>query len=331
MATFHQWRKGLKKDSMPRQITFVCGAERVLVDEVVDQIIGTLRPLPWNYVSLRAGDDSERTIWAEAEQHPLDNNKRLVIIRDAEKLQDTDRFQDWVKARMSNPRTYLILVSSELKIPKTEPTDDQRRKGIKPEIIPHLAAIGARGHLIECNPFTNATAKYSLEWMQSRVKMPDPVARHLMERSNFELRLVRDICLKLSVFEGTPSVPVINELLTERPRDNYMEAMFRLDRKGALLALKEIEPGDYSMLIGQIDARLDLVGMIHDMQSEYHSPHEIRKAARKQAFLVNDLLPVAKHYDTKRRHAIRQLLVTCDNATRSGQYTGVFEALTLFW
>lgn len=331
MASFHQWRKGLRKNPSPRQITYVCGEERVLVEEVVDQIKTALALRPWNYVSLRAGQDSERKIWAEIEQHPLDNTMRLVVVRDAEKLSDLERFQDWVKHRTSNPRTHLVLVSNEERIPKTNPTPDERKKGIRPEILPHLANLGTRGHLIECRSFTNATARYSIDWVVSKVNMPDTVARHLMERSNFELRLVRDICLKLSVFDGVPSVPIINELLSQRPRDSYVDAIFMLDRKEALRALSEVEESDYSMLLGQLDARLDLVGMIHDMQSEYHSPYEITKAAGSQAFLVKDLIPVAKHYDTKRRHSIRQLLAVSDTALRGGQSVGAMEALTLLW
>lgn len=330
MATFHQWRKSLKPNVLPRQITYVCGEEKVLIDEVVDHIRGALHLQPWNYVSLRAGDDSERAIWAELEQFPLDGAPRLVVVRDAEKLSDLERFTDWVKHRTSNPRTYLVMVSNEPRIPKTSPTEEQRKKGARPEVVPHLQ-LGIRAHIIECRPFTNATAKYSITWVQSHVKMPETVARHLMERSNFELRLVRDICLKLSVFEGTPSIPVVNELLTERPRDSFTDALFALDRKGALLALREIEPGDYGQIIGGLDARLDLVGMIHDMQTEYHSPYEITKAAGKQAWLVKDLIPVAKHYDTKRRHSIRQLLATIDAVNRQGIATGTMEALTLFW
>lgn len=330
MVSFHMWRKGLIKHPEPRQITWVCG-ERVLVDEVVQYVKDYLKPEAWNYVSLSAEDDSERAIWAEAEQHPMDNSSRLVVIRHAQELKDLERFQDWVKHRTLNARTYLVLVSDEDKIPKTNPTQDERKKGAKPEVVPHLKSIGTRGHVIECRPFTSQTAHHSISWVQAKVRMPDPVARYLMERSNFELRRVRDICLKLSVFEGVPTVPLINSLLSERPRDGFVDALFALDRKGALLALKEVPVADYGLLIGQIDARLDLVGMIHDMQAEYHSPYEIAKAAGAQAFLVPGLVPIAKHYDSKRRHSIRKMLAIVDSANRGGISTGTMEGLILTW
>lgn len=330
MVSFHMWRKGLEKKPEPRQITWVFGAS-VLADEVVQYVRDYLKPEPWNYVALNAGDDSERTIWAEAEQHPMDNSARMVVIRHAQELKDLERFQDWVKQRTLNARTYLVLVSDDEKIPKTDPSREERQKGARPEVLPHLKSIGPRGHVIECRPFTSATAHHSISWVRSKVKMPETVARHLMERSNFELRQVRDICLKLSVFDGYPTIPLINSLLSERPRDDFIDALFALNRKEALLALKEIDPSEYGQLIGKIDAQLDLVGMIHDMQAEYHSPYDIRKAAGSQAFLVPALIPIAKHYDSKRRHSIRQMLAICDAAHRGGISTGVMEGLILTW
>lgn len=330
MVSFHMWRKGLAKHPEPRQITWVCG-ERVLVDEVVQYVKDSLGPEPWNYVALNAGEDSERTIWAEAEQHPMDNSARMVVIRHAQELKDLDRFQDWVKQRTLNSRTYLVLISDEERIPKTDPTQDERKKGAKPEVVPHLKSIGNRGHVIECRAFTSQTAHHSIPWVQAKVRMPDQVAKHLMERSNFELRRVRDICLKLSVFDGVPTVPLINSLLTERPRDDFVDALFSLDRRGALLALREVHPSEYGQVIGKLDAQLDLVGMIHDMQAEYHSPYEIAKAAGSQAFLVPLLIPIAKHYDSKRRHSIRKMLAIVDSANRAGISTGTMEGLIATW
>lgn len=331
MASFHQWRKGLKKNPQPRQITWLCGSETVLIDEAVGIIRDYLGPQPWDEISLSAGEDSERVIWAATEQHPLGSTPHVVTIRNAEKLQDWDRFIAWIKDRSYNPRTYLILISNEERVPKTEPTREERRDGVKPQPLPHIAAIGARGHVIECRPFTSATAHYSVEWVRAKVPMRENVARHLMERSDFNLRLVRDLCQKLVVFPGEPTISVINDLLTERPRDSFADALLALDRKTALLALREIPTSDYGRIIGLLDSRLDLASMIHDMQLEHRSPGEIAKAAGPQAFLVKDVAPIAKHYDIKRRQSIRKMLATADSAYRQGQTDSIMEALTLFW
>lgn len=331
MVSFHQWQKSLKSKPEPRQITWLCGSETVLVDEAVEYIQSYLGPQPWDELHLVVGEDSERSIWAAAEQHPLGSSPRLVIIRNAEDLKNWDRFIAWMRDRTLNPRTYLVLISNEERIPKTTPTREERRDGAKPEPLPHIAAIGARGHVVECRPFTSATAHHSIPWVQSKVRMREGVAKHLMERSDFNLRHVRDLCAKLAVFPGEPTIAVINDMLTERPRDSFADALLALDRKTALLALREIPPSDYGRVIGLLDSRLELAGMIHDMQVEHRSQGEITKAAGQQAFLVKDVLPVAKHYDIKRRQSIRKVLAVADEAYRSGQTESVMEALTLFW
>lgn len=331
MVSFNQWRMGLKKNPAPRQVTWICGSERVLVDDVVEYILDYLGPEPWNYVPLVVGEDSERTVWTAADQHPMGGSPRVLVIRNAEQLTQWDRFEHWVKNRTLNPRTYMVLISGEDKVPRIEPTPEARRKGAKSEIVPHLAMLGTRGHVIECRPYTSATAKHSLEWVQSKVRMRDGVARHLLERADFDLRLVRDTCRKLAAFPSEITLSVVNALLIERPRDSFTDALLALDKKTALLALRDIDTSDYGRIIGLLDSRLDLAGTVHDMQVEHRSPTEMARALGAQAFLVKDIIKVAKHYDARRRLAIRKILASVDEAYRSGQTIGILEAVVAFW
>ena len=333
MVSFNQWLKSLDKTPQPRQITWVCGEERVLVDDVLTHIKTQLGPEPWNYVALAAGEDSERAIWNAADQFPMGGSPRVVVIRNAEKLQQWDRFIAWIKDRTFHPRTYLVLISNEERVPKTEPTPEERRKGAKPEPLPYIAAIGAKGHVIECRPYTTATSKYSVDWVQSKVRMREVVAKHLLLRSNFDLRLVRDVCRKLRVLPPDQEVTLamVNAILSERPRDTFADALLALDRKTALLALQDIQPDDYGRTIGYLDSRLDLAGMVHDMMSEHRAPHEIARAAGAQAWLVPDIMKVAKHYSSKRRLDQRKILAIADEAYLGGQRDGILEAVVAFW
>ncbi len=331
MSTFSQWRKTLQKTPAPRQITWVCGTEKVLAEDVIEHVVSQLGPEPWNFVPLVAGEDSERRIWSELDQHPMGSSPRVVVVRHAERIKQWDRFISWIKNRTLNPRTYVIMVSDEERVPRTELTLEQRKRHEKSEPLPHITAIGAKGHIIECRPFTSATAMQSVYWVQSKVKMREGVAKHLLERSNWDLRLVRDVCRKLAVFPDEITITVVNALLVERPRDTFSDALLALDRKTALLALKDIHPDDYGRTIGLLDSRLDLAGMVHDMMLAHRSPTEISRAAGAQAFLVKDIMKVAKHYDAKRRLAIRKVLALTDEAYRSGQTTAVLETLVAFW
>lgn len=333
MTTFNQWRNALVKKPHPRQLTWVCGDEPVLVQEVLDQVRGQLRPEPWNVVALAAGEDSERDIWNAAAQYPLGGGYRLIIIRNAEQLQQWDRFADWIKGRTANPRTYLVLVSNEPRVPKTEPTRDERRAGAKPEPLPHIALIGAKGYTIECRPYTSATAKHSIAWVKGKVMMRDGIAQYLMERSNFDLRLVRDVCRKLAVLPADQDVTLamINGALSAQPRDSFEDALLALDKKTALLALEHIQPDEYGRVIGLLDSRLDLAGLVHDMLIEHRAPHEIARAAGAQAWLVPEIIPIAKHYNSKRRLDIRRMLSVVDEAYRSGNRVGLLEVVVATW
>lgn len=331
MASFVQWMTSIQKKPEPRQITWVCGVETVLVEEVVSYVKDYLSPEPWNITCLVAGEDSERAIWSELSQHPLGSSIRLVIIRHAEKIKNWARFIDWVTNRKMNPRTYILLVSSDEKIPKTEVSPEQRKQGERPKMLPHWDIVSKRGSIIECRPFTSTTVLSSVVWVKQKVALRDNVARHLLERTNWNLRLVRDICFKLSMFPEDITIGVVNALIYEQPRDTFSDALLSLDRKTALLALRDILPTETGKTLGLLDARLDFAGMLHDMQNEHKAHSEMMRAAGTQAWIVKDVLPVAKHYSPKRRLEIRKTLMVADEAYRRGQTTGVLEMVVALW
>jgi hypothetical protein len=123
----------------------------------------------------------------------------------------------------------------------------------------------------------------------------------------------------------------VNAMLAERPRDSFADALLALDRKTALLAAEEVQPDDYGRTIGFLDSRLDLAGMVHDMVSEHRAPHEIARAAGSQAWLVPDIMKVAKHYSGKRRLAQRKILAVADEAYLGGQRVGILEMIVAAW
>ena len=331
MSSFSQWFTGTRKTPAPRQVTWVCGPEVVLVEDVIAHVVSQLAPEAWNLVTLVAGEDSERSIWAALDQHPMGTSPRVVIVRHTEMLTQWERFITWVKDRGRNPRTYLVMVSSEEAVPRTEPTPEQRREGVRSEPLPHIACIGARGHVVECKPFTSATALKSVEWVKSKAPMRDPMARHLLIRANWDLRLVRDTCLKLAAFNGEITISVINALVAEQPRDTFSDALLALDRKTALLSLETMDDDDISKVIGLLDAKLDKAGMIHDMVSNHKTTGDMAKALGPQAFLLTELMKVAKHYDARRRLKIRKVLAMADEAFRQGATVGVLESIVAFW
>jgi DNA polymerase III delta subunit len=326
MTTFSQWWRGWNKNPNPKQVTWLCGTERVLVDEVLLSIRRALMPDSWNYVPLAAGDDSERTIWSEIFmlQQGIDTT-RLVVVRNAERLKAPDRLVEFAKRKDSHPGVFLVLVSSDAEVPRAEPVGDARRGEVLPWLVKSKAAV------IECKPFTQDTAKTAVEWVVARTHMRAVVAAHLLTRADGNMRLVRDACVKLAVFHGEITVSAINDLLSAQPRDTFVDALIAMDKPEALKALARLPEDDYSRALGMLDSQLDLVGMIHDMQTEHAPLHEIARKAGSRGFLVKGLLTAASHYDVKRRVLIRRALTLSDSVLRAGEKVGVMEALVALW
>lgn len=326
MSSFSQFWTTFQKSGTVKQFTWVCGTEKVLIEEVIQAVRDTVSPAPWNFSQFVVGEDSERSIWADMGQYPMDSGKRLVIIRNAERLKSFTPLTEFIGNRTLNPRTYVVLVSEEERLARV-PGEEEG----KTVLAPHLAAFGAKGALIECRAFTQDTAKHAVSWVVSKTGMRDGVAGHLLERSNGDLRLVRDTCEKLTALGGMLSMGTINSMLAERPRDTFANSLMALDKKTALLALKTLPEAEYSRILGLLESRLDLARMVHDMTVQQKSAGEISRAAGDKRFLVPDLTPVAKHYTSNRCQMIRRALSTADEALRQGARQGVFEALVALW
>ncbi len=322
MSSFSQWWQAYQKSGTVKQFTWVCGTEKVLVEEVVQTVRAVLNPAPWNFSQFVVGEDTDRAIWADMGQYPIDKGRRLIVIRNAESLKGYDRLTEFIGNRTLNPRTYVVLVSGEDRLNRVQGPDEG-----KFQYAEHLAVFGSKGSLVECRPFTQDTARHAVAWVVAKTGMRSGVAGHLLERANGDLRLVRDTCEKLAVLDGNVSMGTINSMLAERPRDTFANSLMALDKKTALLALARMPESEYSRTLGLIESRLDLARLIHDMTVQQKTPGEVSRAAGDKRFLVPDLLPVAKHYDANRCLAIRRVLATADEALRSGARVGVMEAV----
>ena len=300
----------------------MCGSEVVLVDEVVDLIRESVKADSVNTGYIDARESTERFVWNELRQLPFGTHvNRVTVVRGAENLKDEESFLQYVKDRGAMPRNYVIFVSNE-------PT---LRKNEKNETWYPLEYLKTRGAVVECKPFTAATAKHAVTWVMEKAEIRGRVAEHMLNRATGDLRLVRDTVNKLKVFPGEITLRVVSDMFEERPADTFLGALFSLDRKTALKALKEIPRDDYSRTLGLVDARLDLAGLVHDLLIEHKSSGEIAKIAGNKGFLVPEMLPVAKHYDKRRRLRIRKFLATVDEYSSTGIPDGALEALIALW
>lgn len=323
MSTWSQWWLSFKKSSVPRQITWICGTEPVLIDEVVSLITSAVNPDEINHVYLDARELSERAIWNELRQLPFGTTaNRLTVVYGAEKLKNDALFQQYIKDKSAYPRNYAIFVSGE---------EGARRSEDKKLLWEPLEYLKTRGSTIECKAFTSATAKHAVAWVKEKANIRGGVAEFLLNRATGDLRIVRDTVAKLSAFPGEISLKVVSDMFAELPKDTFLGALFSMDKKTAMHAISEIPRGEYSKTLGLVDARLELAGNIHDMMIQKKSHAEIARAAGNKGFLVPEMLPVAKHYDKKRRTKIREYLATVDEFSAYGIPDGALEGLVSVW
>lgn len=304
-----------------RRVTWVCGDQRVLVEEVVDTIRRLLAPSALDYIPLYASESAEGHIWAEANQYPLNpGSNRLVLVRQAEKLTRWDRLQSWMTRTRQLPGVYLLLVSNETDLPYA--TAGGKRAGLKP----HIAAIKApRGSLVKCSMPNEADA---LAWVQRRSQLDDAAARHLLTRCGGDLATAAAVCAKLAVFGGRASTATIDAMCTERPAASFVDSLLALNKKQALLAVPDLAEREAAMLIGLLDSRLDLLQALHRI---HNSGQSLRDLNGINPFLARQYLPIARHYEPSRCVYRRRVLAVIDDALRSGARDAVWEALVALW
>jgi DNA polymerase III delta subunit len=332
VSSWSQWFVSYQKNPTIKQVTWLCGTEPVLIDEVIEAIRSHFSTEPWCFSVHTVERATERALWEDLDQHPIDGRTpRLVLVRGAERLQQPERLIEWMQTKNKNPLTHVIFVADAPELAREPLTSDQKRDRKKPDLVPHLQAIQGKGTLVECKPFTQATAKHAVAWVRTKVSIRPGVAGKLLERANGDLRLTRDAFRKLSVFPDEITEQTINLLLAARPRMSFVDALLEVDKPAALLALEYMEPKEYSAAIGLIDQRLDLLGTVRDLVVSHATNAQISSALGTMGFLAKDLVPLAKTYDQKRRQQIRNLLAIVDEALKNGITHGPMQVLVFFW
>jgi DNA polymerase III delta subunit len=331
MSTFSAWWKSFRKTSKLRPVFFICGPERVLVEDVVSMVKTIASPKEWNYEELDAALLEERAIWPKVFTAPFgEKESRVVVVRNAHLLIHLYRLVPLLKVR-KNPMMFLVLVGDTNGVPRKPRTEEQIKLGKQGDLVPGLDAMSGKGYIIECRPFTQATALTAVDWVISKVSMPPSVAGQLLNRANGDLRLVRDTLAKIRLLGLSPTMGLINELFSAQPRDSFVNALLAVDKKTALAALSRMSPQDYPQAVGQLLSSVKFAEMVNKSVAEHASDFDIAKRAGSRAFLVPDVKPVARFYNKKRVSEILTALADADDVLRRGQTTGVLEMLVTRW
>lgn len=326
MIGFSQWWRTFNKSKKIFPHYYLLGTERVLIDEIVDNIKKYHTSPDWNRSYYVEGINDEVEIWERMFDASIDGSPMLTIVSNAEKLKNLHLIPELVTTKPNNH--VIIFISSEEKIEKVRV---QNEDDVTWELPEHLRTFEKKGKIIECQPFTQTTAKTAVQWLKEKVEAKDGAIAHLLNESNGDLRLVRDVVQKLNWMEQPATVRNITVMLHKQPSDTFLDALVALDKENAMRALQTIPENDYLQLIGLLDAQIDLAGRVNILMKQHKTIPVIMKEIGSQAFLVPSISKVARHYSPGRVRLVRKLIAEADRRLRYGDNEGVMESLVALW
>lgn len=319
MANWRQWRVHADAGTVAR-VTWVCGAEKVLVEEVVDFIRTTLAPEDIDYASfLATGTARDREMWASCNQYPLQERAaRLVLVRDAEKIKKWEPLFSWLDNRRLLPTVHLLFISNEEDL-NTE--------------LSHQAAFRDKGHIIRCS---TPKPEDLIAWVQRRAECGPAVADYLLKRVGGDLGRAANVLWKASIFDGELTTELVDILSSEAPADDFVMALCDVKRARAFTAIEGLSLNDYGKVIGNLDQRLDLLTKLNAAVRKNLGLREIVQMKGVPLFLARQLIHSAKTYDAARVAHCRRLLAIVDDSMRGGgdyanPQPGQLEALVALW
>ena len=307
MGSFAQWQRA----SRPvRRITWVCGPELVLADEVA---AAQLAAVP-DVTRLTAGEIPERDVW---DRCALPGEDRLVLVRAAERLKDPARLVPLVKA--ARQVAMLVLVSGEDDFPRGEDG-----------LAPHLAAIRdcRYAQMVRCTPPKDDDL---LDWAVAQWPgLGRNDAWRLVSRVGGDLAAIRDAGAKARA-SGLTEAKYIDVLCEQSPGSEMTELLVTGDKPGALMAARAMLPAAIGATISLLSSRLSTLASIREGQRRQLDTRAICSRLGVPQFLLARYRDVAVNYPPDRVRRCREILAVADAAWRTGAQGGVAETVIATW
>lgn len=317
MSSFGQWSAS---DRLAR-VTWVCGSERVLVNEVVE--VTSRSTLAEDSEVWNAGQHREKDIWAAvlSGRQSADAPTRLVTVRDAGRLCQWKYLESWLRsARPLMSGCYLIFQSDESDFPR-----DEGSKMAEPVSWLRDSTLG---QIVRCAPLDVDNA---ISWVRTREpRLTEDQAKHLLFRASGDLAEVSNVLRKTKLFGGFADNYTLDILCSEMPGD-FTDKLISKDQPGAMLAAESLTKDTLGYSLGVLSSRLETLSMLHQAANDNMSRREVISKIGVPAFLVQKYAGSARFYDGKRTGSCWQALAVADDAYRSGITVGVAESLIVSW
>lgn len=320
-----QWRKKADEGEV-RRLTWVCGSERVWVEDVVDHVRSAVGASAVDYGSYSAGVDADREIWAGVNQYSIDPGApRLVVVRDAERVRDWGPFLEWCQHSREMPTTHIVFVSGEEDFPYSPGPEGKRGKGV---LRGHVVKVKERGRLVRCGPGSRDDLRW---WIRRTVGGSDLVVDYFIDRAGGSVPVIADALKKMELFSGELSREAVDLLCRRSSEDSFVADVIRGDTVGAVGALAVLPEGGYGRTVGRLNAMLTHLGRLNVAVRSRETVVDVIKGGEVPVAVAREFYPVAQHYSEERRSRCREVLGLTDQALMQGQRVGVMEALVALW
>jgi DNA polymerase III delta subunit len=304
---------------------WVVGPVRRLVEEVIDLIVARIGADPYDRVRLTAGETPERDIWSAINQYPA-GGPRIVVVREAERLQRWEQLADWREDRALRD-SHVLFVSSE------DSSDTS---------LDYLHLIVTKGKFVKCGPYNppkKGQRDMRVDTLKARMPITDPAARTLLDRTRGDMDAALDFADKCRLFTGTIDERLVKAVVEVAPADNFVEAVIAFQPVAAFQALAVLPEEEYSTTIGMLDYQLDCLSRLYRAlrkadnirDNKARRTREIIKQSRLEQWQVGQFLPYARRYDPPQVRTCIEALALADSKVSEGETDLVMELLVSFW
>lgn len=305
-TTYATWRASADK-AEARRCIYVCGPERILVQEVIDTTLSIVNPSHLDYVTMSAERRSPAEVWLAASTYPLNPGApRLVLVRDAEKLRHWGGLQGWLDNARRLPGTYLMFASNEPDVPNAEHITLLRKRSL--------------GQVVRC---TRPNETDLTAWVRRRSGLDVELSTRLLNHVDWELSAAADACAKLTLLGANLSASTVDAVCIP-PAGDFVEYLLAEDKKQAIATTYQLD----TAALGLLAARVDVLARLWVAARAGIPLREIRDVPQ---FLVARYHGTASRWHPKRCAHARRVLAVVEDVYRSGARDGVGEALVALW
>lgn len=357
MATYFQWRFPKSSKKEPRnfiapRVAWLCGSERVLVEQAVDDIRSALRfvgPLVCATFTLPSDDVSD--VWGSAFQQMLDSSNRLTLVRGADRISSWDPLTAWLEQSRFMPNSFLAFVSSKSDFPRAPSFMSAPKPGkkygrmTKGVLDSHIAGIQKKGALVRCSyprPDLNWVKFKSgyrsdeiqiLEWLDSLAPGITPeTGVHLIRQSGHDLRKMRDFCKMLSLLGATPSIALVDSMVRPSAAESFIDSLTVGDKRKAMRALEFLRVDEYGQVLSGLFTRTMKMGRLNELYREgRRTPDQLISERGSLNVLFVNFENSIGLYTPSRLDRLLPAMVETESAWRSGISAGVLETLVSVW